>query len=161
MSNITGGHARVTGIKEKGPQGPRVAGDRFREVIAGANAPHDAWLETDFTPNVNGRDLGPMPESEAQSGKPYDRQTNPEAQGINAWDGSSTSGDSGNHQIARLVFDYEGEGDVSLVHEGGNHGCTPRIKCIDATGTITNLRFVCFGGVEVTVSPSTIHVGRQ
>lgn len=159
---IEGGRAHLTGIHERGPQGPAIKGERLREVRAGANGPADGWYAFDCTPLVEGKDLGPMPDSEAQSGKPYDRQTNPEAQGIPSWDGTSTSGDSGSHQIVRLQFDAElRQGEAELVHEGGNHGCTPRIKTRSCWGRLTNLRFVAANGVVIPCDPSTLNIGRQ
>lgn len=159
---IDGGHAGLTGINEKGPQGPAIKGERLREVRNGDNGPSDGWYAFDCTPTVNGEDLGPMPDSEAQSGKQYDRQTNPEAQGIAAWDGSSTEGDSGGHQIVRLTWDDAlTSGSAELVHEGGNHGCTPRIKTVGARGKLTNLRFLAAGGVKIPCRPSTLNIGRQ
>lgn len=160
---ITGGKAHITEIREKGPQGQALKGDRLREVRdRGANGPSDGWYAFDCTPNDGQADYGPMPESEANSGKQYDRQTNPETQGTPSWDNSTTSGDSGGHQIVRLKWDDElTSGEAELVHEGGNHGCTPRIKSRSARGKLTNLRFEAANGVVIPVRPPTLHIGRQ
>lgn len=162
LRRIEGGRAHLTGVHEQGPQGPEIKGERLREIRAGANGPSDGWYALDCTPKVEGEDLGPMPEREARSGKPYDRQVNPEAQGILSWDESTSAGDSGGHQVVRLAWDDElTAGTAELVHEGGNHGCTPRIKTRGARGRLTNLRFLAAGGVVIPCEPSTLFIGRQ
>lgn len=165
---INGGHARLTGIRHKGPQGEEIKGERLREVRNGDNGPSDGWYAFDCTPTVDGQEFGPMPDSEAQrfpdAGGPrgYDRQTHPGVQGVRSWDGLTTKGDSGGHQVVRLTWDEElTAGSAELVHEGGNHGCTPRIKTVGARGRLTNLRFLAAGGVVIPVEPSTLNIGRQ
>lgn len=159
---IDGGHAHMGMPREKGPQGAEVGGKRRREIEGGDNGPSDGWYPFDCTPTVGGVEFGPMPDSEANSGKPYDRQTHPGVQGVPSWDEQTTSGDSGDHQIVRLSFDQElTQGSAELVHEGGNHGCTPRIKTVGARGRLTNIRFVAAGGVVIPCRPSSLNIGRQ
>jgi hypothetical protein len=162
---IVGGRAHMGMPREKGPQGKEVGGARKREIEKGDNGPSDGWYPFDCTPkDQNGVDFGPMPNSEYQAhpNDQYDRQTNPEVEGVPSWDGKTTSGTSGDHQVVRLTWDEElTSGSAELVHEGANHGCTPRIKTRDARGKLVNLRFVAANGVVIPVSPSTLHIGRQ
>lgn len=153
---IAGGKAHITGIHEKGPQGPALKGERLREVRdQGANGPSDGWYAFDFTPtDADGKEFGPMPASEQR--KKAEDQVNPEFDGVPTFDGGEDT------QAARLEFDAElTAGTAELVHEYANHGCTPRIKTVGAQGKLTNLRFLAADGVVVAVSPSTLNVGRQ
>lgn len=144
---VVGGKAHLTGIHEKGPQGPRVTGERLREVRSGDNGPSDGWYEFDCTPtDAEGREFGPMPEG---------AEVNPEFEGVPTFDGDPST------QALRLQFTFTGEGTAELVHEYANHGCTPRIKTVGARGQLVNLAFVAANGVRIPVEPSSINIGRQ
>lgn len=161
---IAGGHAHMGMPREKGPQGQEIGGARRREVEGGDNGPSDGWYPYDCTPkDQSGVDFGPMPDSEVQAhpDDQYDRQTNPEMQGVPSWDGTTTSGTSGDHQVVRLAWDEElTAGGAELVHEGANHGCSGRIKTVGARGRLTNIRFDYKGG-SIPCRPSTLNIGRQ
>lgn len=145
---VAGGKAHLTGIKEKGPQGERIKGERLREVRNGDNGPSDGWYEFDCTPtDQDGEEFGPMPQGE---------EVNPEFEGVPTFDGDP------NTQALRLTWeDNLTSGTADLVHEYANHGCTPRIKTVGARGKLTDLRFLAADGVVIHVKPGTLNIGRQ
>lgn len=159
--SIDGGRAHMGMPRYKGPQGQEIGGKRRREVEAGDNLPTDSWVPFDCTPTVGGKDCGPMPDSEVKAHPKPEDQTNPDMQGVTSWDGKTTEGTSGDHQVVRLACDkHLDKGDVDVVHEYASHGCNGRFKFVDAEGYVDNIRFDYHGG-SIPCRPSRLNVGRQ
>ncbi len=143
---IDGGHAGITGAKEKGPQGHNLG---LAKCLADS-FPADVWIATDFTPKDQfGVDFGPMPE-----GLDPNTDRNPEFEGVPTFDGDPKT------QPARLTGDWDGEGTVDFVHEYANEGCSGRIKAVGAHGVLSNLRYLYKGG-SVPLKPSSIKIGLE
>lgn len=143
---IAGGKAAIDGAHAKGPQGPQLG---LAHCLADS-FPADVWIQTNFTPtDEDGVEFGPMPE-----GLDANTDRNPEFEGVPTFDGDPKT------QPARLAGDFEGEGNVDIVHEYANEGCSGRIKAVGAHGVMSNLRYLYAGG-SVPVKPSSIKIGLE